>query len=237
MLIRLQKFLAEADVASRRKCEELILLGRVAVNGKTADVPGTKIDDEKDTVTLDGAVVKKGKRLVYIMLNKPEGCVTTAHDQFDRPTVMDYIKDVNERIYPVGRLDYDTSGLLLMTNDGDLTYKLTHPKHNITKTYIAVVDSEPAPHEIKAFENGLIIDGRRTAKARLIVAKRDNNRVYLKIMIHEGRNRQVRKMCDAIGHPVRKLKRVATGRLTIGALKKGEYRHLTSEEVEYLKSL
>jgi pseudouridine synthase len=237
MLIRLQKYLAEANVASRRKCEEIIQAGRVAVNGKTVTELGTKIDDEADEVTLDGEAVKKEQRLVYIMLHKPDGCVTTANDQFNRPTVMDYVKAVDERIYPVGRLDYDTSGLLLMTNDGALTYRLTHPKHNINKTYIAVVDTEPTKQEISSFEDGLVIDGRMTAKARLTVAKVEKDRVYLKITIHEGRNRQVRKMCDAIGHPVRRLKRVATGRLTLGTLKKGEYRHLTADEVEYLRSL
>jgi pseudouridine synthase len=236
MLVRLQKFLAEANIASRRKCEEIIEAGRVTVNGEVA-VLGAKIDDELDEVRLDGELVKKDERLVYIMLNKPEGCVTTAHDQFERSTVMDCIDDIEERIYPVGRLDYDTSGLLLMTNDGDLTYRLTHPKHNINKTYIAVVDSEPTAEEIRDFETGLIIDGRKTARARLIVAKRERDRVYLKITIHEGRNRQVRKMCDAIGHPVRRLMRVATGKLSLGTLKKGEYRHLTADEVEYLKSL
>lgn len=237
MLIRLQKFLAEADVASRRKSEEIILAGRVAVNGRVVTELGVKVDDERDSVSVDGKEVKKGEGLVYIMLNKPEGCVTTAHDQFNRPTVMDCIGDVGERIYPIGRLDYDTSGLLLLTNDGELTYRLTHPKHNIPKTYIAAVDSEPTAEEIKTFENGIVIDGRKTAEARLSVVKRDKRFVYLKITIHEGRNRQVRKMCEAIGHPVRRLKRASTGKLTLGSLKKGEYRHLTQDEVDYLKSL
>lgn len=237
MLLRLQKFLAEADVASRRKCEEIILEGRVAVNGKIVTELGTKIDDEKDSVTLDGKDIKRDESLVYLMLYKPEGCVTTAHDQFNRPTVMDCIKDINERVYPVGRLDYDTSGLLILTNDGELTYRLTHPKYNVTKTYIAAVDSEPTAEEIETFENGVIIDGKMTAKAGLAIAKRDKKYVYLRIMIHEGRNRQVRKMCEAIGHPVRRLKRAAVGKLTLGTLKKGEYRHLTEDEVKYLKSL
>lgn len=237
MLIRLQKYLAEAQVASRRKSEEIILSGRVSVNGKVVTELGTKVDDEKDVVALDGEVIKKEEELVYIMLNKPEGCVTTVHDQFDRPTVMDCVKDIKERIYPVGRLDYDTSGLLIMTNDGDMTYRLTHPKHRVNKTYLAFVDSEPTEEEIKTFENGVIIDGRKTAKARLTVVKRDKNGVYLKITIHEGRNRQVRKMCDAIGHPVRRLKRTATGKLSLGSLKKGEYRFLTDEEIGYLKEI
>lgn len=237
MLIRLQKFLAEAQIASRRKSEEIILAGRVSVNGKTVAEPGTRVDDERDIVALDGEIISKKEKSVYIMLNKPEGCVTTVHDQFDRPTVMDFVKDIKERIYPVGRLDYDTSGLLILTNDGDMTYGLTHPKHRVNKTYLALVDSEPAEAEINAFEKGVIIDGRKTARARLTVVKKDKNGVWLKITIHEGRNRQVRKMCEAIGHPVRRLKRIATGRLSLGSLKKGEYRFLTEAEIEYLKEL
>lgn len=237
MLIRLQKFLAEAQVASRRKSEKIILEGRVCVNGKAVTELGTRVDDEKDVVTLDGEVIKKGEKLVYILLNKPEGCVTTVHDQFDRPTVMDYVKGIDERIYPVGRLDFDTAGLLILTNDGDMTYRLTHPKHRVNKTYLALVDFEPTEEEIIAFENGLVIDGRKTAKAKLTVVKSDKKGVFLKITIHEGRNRQVRKMCDAIGHPVRKLKRTAVGKLSLGSLKKGEYRFLTEEEIKYLKEM
>ena len=237
MLIRLQKFMAEAQVASRRKCEEIILSGRVAVNGETVSVLGTKIDDKTDTVTLDGREIKRGGSHIYIMLNKPEGYITTVSDRFDRPTVMDLVKDVGERIYPVGRLGYDTAGLLLMTNDGELTYRLTHPKHNINKTYIAAVDSAPTQAEIKRFESGIVIDGRKTARAKLGIIKTDGRYTYLKIIIHEGRNRQVRKMCEAIGHPVRRLRRAATGTLKLGSLKTGEYRHLTADEVKYLKSL
>lgn len=237
MLIRLQKFLAEANVASRRKAEEMIQAGRVRVNGKTVTELGTKVDDEKDIVEADGKEVSIVGKLVYIMLNKPEGCVTTAHDQFNRRTVLDLVEGVSERIYPVGRLDYDTSGLIILTNDGDLTYRLTHPKHNVAKTYIALVDSEPTAEEIHTFENGVVIDGRKTAKARLKVIKQDAVGAYLMIVIHEGRNRQVRKMCEAIGHPVRRLKRTATGKLTLGKLKKGQWRYLTDEEIAYLKSL
>lgn len=237
MLIRLQKFLAEANVASRRKAEEMIQAGRVRVNGKTVTELGTKVDDEKDVVEADGKEVMIEGKLVYIMLNKPEGCVTTAHDQFNRRTVLDLVEGVSERIYPVGRLDYDTSGLIILTNDGDLTYRLTHPKHNVAKTYIALVDREPTEEEIHTFENGVVIDGRKTAKARLKVIKQDDVGAYLMIVIHEGRNRQVRKMCEAIGHPVRRLKRTATGKLTLGKLKKGQWRYLTDEEIAYLKSL
>lgn len=237
MLIRLQKFLAEAEIASRRKSEEYITQGRVKVNGKTVTELGTKIDDEKDMVEFDGKTIRKNEKLVYIMLHKPEGCVTTAKDQFNRKTVLEYTSDIKERIYPVGRLDYDTSGLLLLTNDGELTYRLTHPRHNVEKTYIACVKAAPSKEEMQKFENGIFIDGKKTAPAKISVIKSKDSLVRLKIIIHEGRNRQVRKMCAAIGHPVIRLKRTATGQLTLGELKKGEYRHLTQEEVNYLKSL
>lgn len=236
MLVRLQKYLAQAQVASRRKAEEIILEGRVEVNGQIVDTLGVKVDDEKDIVKVDGKVVSENKEYIYIMLNKPEGCVTTAKDQFERKTVMDYI-DIEERVYPVGRLDYDTSGLLLLTNDGDLTYKLTHPKHNVDKTYIATVEKMPSEINMNKFRSGLIIDGYKTAKAKIAIVKNSGKFINLKISIHEGHNRQVRKMCDAIGCPVKFLKRIAVGNLKIGSLEKGKYRLLTAEEIEYLKSL
>lgn len=236
MLVRLQKYLAQAQVASRRKAEEIILEGRVEVNGQIVDTLGVKVDDEKDIVKVDGKVVSENKEYIYIMLNKPEGCVTTAKDQFERKTVMDYL-DIEERVYPVGRLDYDTSGLLLLTNDGDLTYKLTHPKHNVDKTYIATVEKMPSEINMNKFRSGLIIDGYKTAKAKIAIVKNSGKFINLKISIHEGHNRQVRKMCDAIGCPVKFLKRIAVGNLKIGSLEKGKYRLLTAEEIEYLKSL
>ncbi len=233
MLIRLQKFLAEAQVASRRKAEEMIVQGRVTVDGAVADTLGTKIDDEKAVVCVDGKPVKICKDAIYIMLNKPEGCVTTVKDQFNRKTVMDLTADIKERIYPVGRLDYDTSGLLIMTNDGDLTYRLTHPRHNVEKTYIADVEREPSAEAMERFRNGIVIDGRMTAPAH--IENIGKNR--LKIVIHEGRNRQVRKMCEAIGSPVLHLKREAIGSLHLGELKKGSYRYLAPNEIDYLKNL
>ncbi len=233
MLIRLQKFLSEAQVASRRKAEDIIAQGRVTVNGVVADIPGTKIDDERDAVCVDGKPVKKAEKLIYIILNKPEGCVTTVHDQFNRKTVLDYVDDIEQRIYPVGRLDYNTSGLLLLTNDGDLTYKLTHPKHNIEKTYEAVVDKMPTASAMERFRKGIEIDGRKTAPA--YIEKIGDNK--LKIKIHEGRNRQIRKMCEAIGSPVKTLKRTAIGNLKLENIDKGKYRYLTDEEIIYIKSL
>lgn len=236
MLMRLQKYLAEAQVASRRKAEEIILQGRVSINGHIVTELGTKVESEIDVVEVDGRKVSICEKMVYIMLNKPEGCVTTVKDQFERKSVLDYVKDVKERIYPVGRLDYDTSGLLILTNDGDLTYKLTHPKHNIEKTYIADVDREPDINDMERFKNGLVIDGRKTAPAQIEIIKR-GRLTSLKIKIHEGRNRQVRKMCAAINCNVVRLKRIAEGNIELGKLEKGKYRYLTDEEIMYLKGL
>lgn len=237
---RLQKFLAEAGVASRRKAEELIAAGKIQVNGKTVTEMGTKIDPAQDTVTYQGETVsKKGTQMVYLMLHKPEGVVTTAKEQFGRASVMDLIKGVKERIFPVGRLDYDTSGLLLLTNDGDLTYKLTHPKHAIDKTYIAKLYGVPDEGALQKFRRGVVIDGRRTkpAKIQILEREKDGRFCTAEIIIHEGRNRQVRKMCEAIHHPVAQLKRVATGELKLGDLPKGKFRYLTEKEVKYLKRL
>ncbi|MEA5056987.1 MAG: pseudouridine synthase [Anaerotignum propionicum] len=235
---RLQKFLAEAGVASRRKAEELIAAGKIKVNGKVVMELGTKIDPKKDEVLyLDKEVSKKEVELVYIMLHKPEGYVTTAKEQFGRPGVMDLVRDVKERIFPVGRLDYDTSGLLLLTNDGDLTYKLTHPKHDVDKTYIAKLYGTPDDMDLQKFRRGVVIDGKQTKPAKMQIIEKGERQSIVEIIIHEGRNRQVRKMCEAIKHPVAQLKRVATGDLTMGDLPKGKYRHLTPKEVKYLKSL
>lgn len=237
---RLQKFLAEAGVASRRKAEELIAAGKIQVNGKTVTEMGRKIDPQRDEVTYLGETIStKDTQMVYLMLHKPEGVVTTAKEQFGRASVMDLIKGVRERIFPVGRLDYDTSGLLLLTNDGDLTYKLTHPKHDIDKTYIAKLYGVPDEGALQKFRRGVVIDGRRTkpAKIQILEREKDGRFCTAEIIIHEGRNRQVRKMCEAIHHPVAQLKRVATGELKLGDLPKGKFRYLTEKEVKYLKRL
>lgn len=235
---RLQKFLAEAGVASRRKSEQLILDGKIKVNGKVVTTLGTKIDPKKDKVLYkDKEVTTSTVDMVYIMLNKPEGYVTTAKDQFDRPSVLDLIKNVDARIYPVGRLDYDTSGLLLLTNDGDLTYKLTHPKHDVDKTYVAKVYGTPDEMDLQMFRRGVYIEGVRTKPARIQVLEKGDRLATVEISIHEGKNRQVRKMCEAMKHPVAQLKRVATGDLQMSDLAKGKFRHLTAKEVKYLKSL
>lgn len=236
-MIRLQKFLADCGVCSRRKAEEFILQGKVKVNGKIISELGLKIDPKKDTIFFENTQIKNNnENKIYIMFNKPEGCVTTAKDQFNRKTVLDYI-NIKERIVPVGRLDYDTSGLLLLTNDGDLTFKLTHPKHNIKKKYIAKVLGIPSNEKLEKFKKGLIIDNYKTAPASIKIIKSEHNISVLEIIISEGKNRQIRKMCQAIGHNVIELKRIAIENLTIGNLKKGEFRYLNNKEINYLKKI
>ena len=235
-MIRLQKFLANSGVCSRRKAEEHIVLGDVKVNGHIVTELGIKIEEGKDKVYFKNKLLKTEEKKVYIMLNKPEGCVTTAKEQFDRKTVFDYI-DIKERVVPVGRLDYDTSGLLILTNDGDLTYKLTHPKHNIKKVYIAKVFGEPSKEKIEKLKKGVIIDGYKTAPASVYILQKDAKYTVLKIIITEGKNRQVRKMCEAIGYRVVSLKRIAIENITIGNLKIGQYRYLTTDEIGYLKKI
>ena len=197
---RLQKYLAQCGVASRRKCEELILQGRVQVNGVTVTELGTKINPEKDKIKFDGKDIKQAQKLVYILLNKPIGYVTTADDQFGRDTVLDLVK-VKERIVPVGRLDMYTSGALILTNDGDFVYQVTHPKHEIEKTYTVTIKGIVQNSEVEQLRNGIKIDDYITKPARVKILKSDTEKDIsrLEITIHEGKNRQVRKMCDAVG--------------------------------------
>ncbi|WP_330381817.1 pseudouridine synthase [Defluviitalea phaphyphila] len=237
MEIRLQKYLANAGIASRRKAEKYILEGKVKVNGKVITNLGTKINTEKDLVYFNDKKVCVKNKKVYILLNKPENYITTANDQFDRPTVMDLLPSISERVYPVGRLDYNTSGLLLLTNDGELTYKLTHPKHHISKTYIAKVKGIPDENSLNKLRKGIVIDGYKTSPAKIKLVRKFSENSEIEITIYEGRNRQVRKMCEAIGHPVLKLKRIAIGKIFLKDLPLGKYRYLTKEEISYLKKL
>ena len=237
--MRINKYIALCGVASRRKAEELILSGRVTVNDEVMTELSYKVDEENDIVKVDDKLIKEENKLVYILLNKPEGYITTVKDQFDRPSVLDLVSDIKERVYPIGRLDYETSGLLLLTNDGDLTYKLTHPKHEIDKTYVARVKGKLTKEEIERFKTGLKIEDYTTAPAKLKVIKYDEQRdsSLLEIKIHEGKNRQVRKMCKAINHPVLRLRRSAMGKIKIGDCEIGKYRYLTEDEIKYLKNL
>lgn len=234
--MRLQKFLALGGVASRRGAESLIAAGKVQVNGVTVTEMGHIIDPERDVITFEGRPVTLESQLVYILLNKPVGYVTTVQDQFNRSKVTDLVQ-IPQRIFPVGRLDYHTAGLLLLTNDGDLTYRLTHPKFKVEKVYQALIQGTPDEASLAAFRRGLKIEDYVTAPAKIQIVKRDGGNALVQITIHEGRNRQVRKMCDAIGHPVITLERVQMGRITIQGLKRGEWRHLTPQELEYLKKL
>jgi len=236
--IRLQKYLADAGVASRRKSEVLIAKGRISVNGQIITQPGTKISPEKDTVVLDGKVIRANIKLVYIMLHKPEGFITSVSDPHNRPVVLDLVKDISVRLFPVGRLDYDSSGLLLLTNDGKLAQKLTHPSHSIPKTYIARLQGIPSKEGMQTFKRGIVIDdGPKTAPAQIKILDKKPPGCAASITICEGRNRQIRKMCEAIGCPVLQLKRISIGPLKLGSLSRGQFRHLTKAELEQLRSV
>ena len=235
-MIRLQKYLAECGVASRRKAELYILSGRVTVNGNLITELGFKVDPETETIELDGKPVSREEKK-YVLLHKPEGYISTASDEHGRPTVTELLKEVPERLSPVGRLDYSTSGFLLLTNDGELLYRLTHPKHKITKTYIVRVAGVPTPDGLNRLRSGVVIDNRKTAPAKVVMIKDDGTNASLRITIHEGRNHQIRKMCAAIGHDVLYLKRISTGNLSLGDLPKGQWRYLSADEVMYLRGL
>jgi 23S rRNA pseudouridine2605 synthase len=228
--------LAHCGIASRRKAEEYIRNGMVKVNGEVVTKMGA-IVSEADKVEFNGKPVSIEKNKVYIMLNKPREYVTTMHDPQGRKTVMDLIRNLNERVYPVGRLDYDTSGLLLLTNDGELAYRMTHPSYEIIKVYIAVVRGYPSQETIRRLESGIEIDSYVTAPAHVNVIKQYENKTKLEITIHEGRNRQVRRMCEAAGHPVIMLKRIKLGCLALNGLKSGQWRFLTKHEIKKLKGM
>lgn len=233
---RLQKYMSSCGVASRRKCEEIILSGKVKVNGVLVNEVGTKVDPSKDIVEYDGKIISKEENKVYIMLNKPEGYISSVKDEKGRDTILDIVK-VKERIYPIGRLDYDSSGLLLLTNDGEIYNKIIHPRVEIMKKYIAVVKGEITEKDIKKFEIGIDIGGYITAPAKLKIISLDKDVSTVEIGIHEGKNRQIRKMCAALNHEVLSLKRISIGEIKLGYLKRGEYRNLNKEEVDYISSL
>ena len=234
---RLQKVIANLGYCSRRKAEELISTGKVSVNGKIVTELGTKVKTS-DTIEVDGNILDNNKNYEYYILNKPRGVVTTTHDEHDRKTVVDLI-DTNTRIYPVGRLDYDTTGLLLLTNDGILANKLMHPSSKIDKTYIAKIEGMISPISIKKLRSGVVIDGYKTRPARVKVksVNKKTNKSIVEITISEGKNHQVKKMFEAVGHHVEKLKREKYAIFDIRDLKVGDYRKLTFKEVSILYSL
>ncbi|MGN0150319.1 MAG: pseudouridine synthase [Clostridia bacterium] len=234
-IVRLQKYIAMSGIASRRAAEGIIAEGRVKVNGKTVTEQGVKVEIGADKVDVDNKPIKLKDKKYYIMLNKPVGYVSTVKDQFDRPTVVDIIKeDIDTRIFPVGRLDYDTEGLLLLTNDGDFTYRVTHPKFHMDKTYIATIKGGMTISGINHLRRGVKIEDYVTSPAEVEILDAFDGKTTVKITIHEGKNRQVRKMFEAIGCKVIGLQRIKIGIVELGHLPLGRWRHLTSHEINYL---
>lgn len=233
--IRLQKYMAEAGVASRRKCEELIAQGRVEVDGKVVSEPGTRVGGD-EIIKIDGKEFIREQKKVYILLNKPVGVISSAKDQFSRKTVLDLVEGVNERIYPVGRLDYDTSGIIILTNDGEFANRLTHPSYEQEKTYRAQIRGRLNEDEIRMLESGIIIEDYRTSPAKVKVIQTTPRDTTAEITIHEGRNRQVRKMFESVGHPVLRLKRTGIGAIGVGGLEEGSWRYLSKNEIDTLRT-
>lgn len=233
---RLQKYLANSGIASRRKSEELILQGRIKVNGKIVKELGTKINPTKDVIEYNGKTIKKQAEKVYILLNKPIGYVTTVRDQFNRDSVLDLVK-IKERLVPVGRLDMYTSGALILTNDGDFVYKVTHPKHEIEKTYTVTIKGIVNKEKVTQLQKGVKIEDYTTKPAKVKILKTDEekNQSRLEITIHEGKNRQVRKMCEAIGHKVLALHRSKIAGIGVKDIPLGNWRYLSEKEVNMVK--
>ena len=236
-MIRLQKYLAMCGIASRRSAEKVILEGRVAVNGEIITEMGVQVDENSDTVTVDGLIIHPEEEKHYIAYNKPIGEVTTVSDPEGRATVMDKFWDYPVRLFPVGRLDYDSEGLLLLTNDGDMMNRVLHPSHEVIKTYWTKVSNHVSQEEIRALRKGVMVDGKLTSPASVRLIRENTFDTVLLIGIHEGRNRQVRKMAEAIGHKVVSLRRVGFGPVSLGDLPTGMWRPLTKEEISNLKEL
>ncbi len=232
---RLQKILSQAGIASRRASEQLMLDGRVTVNGHVIRELGTKASPGEDDIRVDGWRVKFPERQVYLLLNKPAGYVTTRADPERRPTVLDLLSGVRDYVYPVGRLDFESEGLLLLTNDGDLAARLTHPSHGVTRVYEATVLGVPDARDLDRLARGIEIEGRRTLHAEVSLVSQRSDRATLRLTLREGRNRQIRRMCDAIGHPVEHLRRTAIGPIRDSRLRLGHWRPLSEVEVAALR--
>ena len=232
--MRINKFIAQAGIASRRKADELIAAGKVTVNGACLAEPGYDVTEE-DVVAVNGQEIQRPEAKVYYMLHKPIGTLTSVSDERGRRTVMDLIPDVEERVFPVGRLDYNTSGLLFLTNDGELAYGLTHPKHHVAKVYRVRVAGNIPKAKIAQLRKGIDLGDFVTQPARVDVITWNRHSMILEITIHEGKNRQVRRMFEAVGYPVQELSRIAVGNIKLGHLKEGHYRKLSKGEIEYLR--
>ena len=233
--MRLEKYLARSGIASRRTAQKQIMMGKVTVNEERVLIPGTHIEPGSDLVEIDGQRVEGTPAQVYLMLHKPPGYVTTIRDERHRPTVMDLVRNIPERIYPVGRLDRDTEGLLLMTNDGEFANRLTHPRHEVKKTYITWVNGNPSQKAINQLRKGVRIEGGITSRAGITSISRREDRTQFRITIHEGKKRQIRRMFQAVGHEVTFLKRIAIGALTLGDLPIGQCRMLNGTEIDSLR--
>ena len=234
-MMRLNKFLASAGIGSRRKCDDYIVEGKVSVNGEVVQKLGIRIDELTDTITFEGNEVKFEKDFLYIILNKPKGIITSARDEYDRNTVMDLIP-LKERLFPVGRLDQDTTGLVLLTNDGELSNKLIHPKFKIPKTYHVFLNKVIRPKDIYHFERGIIFDDKKTAPCKLSEIRIIDNCSFIEVILYEGRKRQIRRMFYELGYKVFELDRIAFGPLTLAGIKRGEWRYLNKNEIARLKS-
>lgn len=235
MQIRLNKFLAQRGIASRRRADELIRQGRVAVNGLVVEDLGVKVDEAKDRVSVDGKKVRAERSFVYYALNKPPGYLVTLRDPLRRPTVRTLMPKLERSAFPVGRLDQDSEGLLILTNDGELAFRLTHPRYEIKKTYLVRVAGQVPPPEISRLEKGVFLDGQKTAPARVIRIEEDPLESLLRVDIHEGRKREVRRMFEAVGHRVLWLRRIAFAGLNLEGLSLGKWRPLTQSEIHHLK--
>jgi len=233
--MRLQKYMASCGVASRRKAEEMIAAGLVRVNGVTVTEMGTQVE-EGDEVRLEGKIIRPETEKKYVIYHKPAGEVTTVSDPEGRTCVLDHFRDYSVRLYPVGRLDYDSEGLLLLTNDGALTERLLHPSHQVDKTYLARVTGEVTMDEVRLLRQGVMLDDHKTSPAKVRVLKMETFATQMLVTIHEGRNRQVRRMFEAVGHQVLQLRRVKFGPLELGDLKRGQWRELTAEEIRSLQA-
>ena len=236
-LVRLQKYMADCGAGSRRKCEEWIVQGQVSVNGGVVVELGTKIDPDRDEVRFRGKVLRPAVGKITVMLHKPAGYVTTVRDQFNRPNVCELVKIPGVRLYPVGRLDYQTTGLLLLTNDGDLDYLLTHPKNHIPRVYEAVLRGHPTAEALEALESGVkLAKGVKSAPAVVRILKSGENATHVEFTLYEGKNHEVRQMAQAVGFPVLRLKRIGFAGLSLGNLQEGHYCRLKPEQIEDIKS-
>ncbi len=233
-LVRLQKYMADCGVASRRKSEELIAGGKVKVNGRVASI-GDKVDPKNDTISVNGRKLTQDKNYIYIMLHKPRGYVTTMSDEMDRKCVAELVADIGKRIYPIGRLDRDSEGLLLFTNDGEFANAMTHPSRHIAKTYRVSVKPGITDDQLTILTSSMMINGKKTLPADVRIINKEAEKTTLEIILYEGKNRQIRRLCEEAGLETARLKRLAIGQLKLAGLKVGEYRHLTHEEVSLLK--